>query len=173
MQFISYNWKNGRDGMDIRFEEAAEEDIPELTMIMKRSFDEDSRIHLGEPEGGPPGYDNGDFFRKWMLSYEESHGYKIIVEDKIIGFFLVWLYEHGDNALGNIFVDPDYQNRGIGSKTMQHIFNKYAAKSWTLDTPIWATRNHHFYGKHGFKKVGEGAIPGDPTKLVILKKDMA
>lgn len=31
-----------------------EKDIEVLTPIMKRTFDEDSRLHLGEAEGEPP-----------------------------------------------------------------------------------------------------------------------
>ncbi|MHA2297852.1 MAG: GNAT family N-acetyltransferase [Candidatus Hodarchaeales archaeon] len=159
--------------MDLKFEEATEMDIPELTGIMKKAFDDDARLHLGIPEGGPPGYDNGEFFRQWMLSYEESHGYKVITGDKIIGYFLVWIYEHGENRLGTIFMDPDYQNRGIGSRAMRFIFDSWSdAKSWILDTPNWATRNHYFYEKHGFKKIREVTVPEESgMKLFIFRKD--
>lgn len=39
-----------------------------FTGIIKRGFDEDTRIYLGEESGGPPGYNNGDFLRQWGLS---------------------------------------------------------------------------------------------------------
>jgi len=51
----------------LQFETFKEEDIDILTPIMKRAFDEDAMRHLNEPEGGPPGYDNGDFLRKYAL----------------------------------------------------------------------------------------------------------
>jgi len=39
------------------------EDLDELTEVMTRSFDDDSQKHLGVEKGGPPGYDNGEFFK--------------------------------------------------------------------------------------------------------------
>jgi GNAT superfamily N-acetyltransferase len=141
--------------VDIHFEEATEDDIPELTEVMTRAFD-DAQKHLGKPNGGPDGYDTGDFFRKWMLSYRESVGYKVLVDGKIVGGFIVWLLRHGKNNLGTIFVDPDYQDQGVGSQAMRFIFTTFRdATSWTLETPSWALKNHYFYEKNGFQKVRE------------------
>jgi hypothetical protein len=53
--------------MNLVFEKAGEGDIPELTRVMTRAFDDDAQKHLGIEKGGPPGYDDGEFFRKWML----------------------------------------------------------------------------------------------------------
>ena len=44
-----------------------EKDIPDLMRVMTRAFDDDALTYLGESKGGPPGYDDGKFFRKWML----------------------------------------------------------------------------------------------------------
>ncbi|MFX1251433.1 MAG: GNAT family N-acetyltransferase [Promethearchaeota archaeon] len=145
--------------MDLKYVKATEDDIPELTKVMTRAFDDDSQKHLGKAKGGPPGYDNGDFFRKWLLPYKESIGYKILANDKVIGGFIVWVFEHGKNSLGTIFIDPDYQDQGIGTQAMQFIFDSYAdSKRWTLGTPSWATKNHHFYEKNGFKKIREETV---------------
>lgn len=143
--------------MVLRYEEASEEDIPELTSIMTRAFDDDSQKHLGVAKGGPDGYDNGDFFRKWLFPYKESIGYKMLLDEKIIGCFIVWVYDHGRNSLGTIFIDPDQQDKGFGTQTWQFIEETFSnAKSWTLDTPSWATKNHHFYEqKCGFSKIRE------------------
>jgi len=46
------------------FEDFKESDVEILTPIMKGAFDRDMHIHTGEPEGGPPGYDNGSLLRK-------------------------------------------------------------------------------------------------------------
>jgi RimJ/RimL family protein N-acetyltransferase len=35
-----------------------------------------------------------------------------------------------------------------------------AAMRWTLDTPAYAHRNHHFYEKLGFQKAGEHDVDG-------------
>ena len=138
----------------LSFEEINETDIPDLTIVMTRAFDNDVQKHLGWKSGGPEGYDTGEFFRKWLFGYEESEGYKILLEDKVIGGFIVWIYEHGKNILGTIFVDPAHQDRGIGTQAWQFIEAAYPdAKQWTLGTPIWAVKNHHFYEKCGFQHV--------------------
>jgi ribosomal protein S18 acetylase RimI-like enzyme len=139
----------------LTFEKIIETDIPELTAVMTRAFDDDSQKHLGKERGGPEGYDNGDFFRKWLFGYNESTGYKIIADDKIIGAFIVWILPDDQNILGTIFVDPAYQDQGVGTRAWQFIEATYPdTQSWTLETPVWATKNHHFYEKKcGFRKL--------------------
>lgn len=145
----------GESELALSFEEITEADIPELTGVMTRAFDDDSRIHRGLDRGGPEGYDNGDFFRKWLFGYEQTRGYKIVVEGRIIGGCIVWILETGRNYVGTIFVDPAWQNRGVASRAWAFIESRYPeTKSWTLETPVWATRNHHFYeNKCGFRKL--------------------
>ena len=137
------------------FESITETDVPELTAVMTRAFDDDAQKHLGQERGGPPGYDDGEFFRKWLFGYQESVGYKIIAEDKVIGGVIVWILEHGDNILGTVFVDPASQDQGVGTRIWQFIETTYPeSRSWTLETPVWATKNHHFYEeKCGFHRV--------------------
>lgn len=160
--------------MKLRYEIATEKDIPELTKIMTRTFDDDTQKHLGEPKGGPDGYDTGEFFQRWMIYEEASTGYKIILDDEVIGAFIVFIYEHGKNVLGTMFINPDHQNMGIGTHVWQFIEDTYPnSKAWALDTPSWATRNHHFYEKKcGFTKVREEHIDGPPGTLFIYHKYM-
>ncbi len=158
--------------MKLIYEVATEEDIPILTDIMTRTFDDDTQKHLGELKGGPPGYDTGEFFQQWMIEQEKSTGYKIILDDKIIGAFIVFISDLGKNILGTIFIDPDYQNKGIGTKTWKYIEEMYSgAISWILNTPGWAKRNHHFYEKKcGFKKIDERPEEGVGTLFIFQKE---
>ena len=159
--------------MKLIFKEIKEEDIPELTKIMTRAFDNDAQKHLGVEKGGPPGYDDGEFFRKWLLPYKESIGYKILLEDEVIAGIIVWILPKRKNNLGTIFVDPTYQNRGIGYQTWEFIEKTYPeTKSWTLGTPSWATSNHHFYEKCGFIKVREESTDEHPGSNFIYQKIM-
>lgn len=156
----------------VRFEKATEKDVPELTKIMKKAFDDDAIRFKGNPEGGgPPGYDDGSFLMKWGLTGDGQNPpgllCKILVDtekgEKLVGAFIVFIDEKvgtpGNNTLGNIFVDPKWQDRGIGSQAMQYIFATFPAKRWVLGTPEWATRNHHFYEKNGFAKIKEVLDP--------------
>ena len=135
----------------LTFERMSEADIPELAVVMKRAFDDDAQKYLGQPEGGPDGYDNGDFFRKWVFGDAGGVGWKILADGKIAGSFIVWILSDGNNILGNIFVDPSMQDFGIGTRTWEFIEATYPdSVSWQLDTPTWAKKNHHFYEKLGF-----------------------
>lgn len=160
--------------LTLSFEEITEADIPELTAVMTRAFDDDAQKHLGVERGGPEGYDNGAFFRKWLFSYEESKGYKIRFQRRIVGGFIVWIFAHGNNTLGTIFVDPTYQNKGIGTRAWEFIETTYPeAKSWTLGTPSFAIKNHHFYErKCGFSKIREEPAPEHPGTSFIYQKVM-
>jgi len=150
------------------YERMSETDIPELAVVMKRAFDDDAQKYLGQSEGGPEGYDNGDFFRKWAFGDAGGIGWKITVDGRISGAFIVWVLSDGNNILGNIFVDPAMQNLGIGTQTWQFIETTYPdALSWRLDTPTWATRNHHFYEKLGFVRTG---VEGDGVHYKKIMK---
>jgi len=132
--------------LDLRFEEMGERDIPAVTEVMTRAFDDDSQRHLGQPKGGPEGYDNGDFFRTWLLGYAESVGYKVLAGEDVAGAMIVWINPSRRYFLGTIFVDPAWQNKGVGRRMWAFLRERYPeALSWQLETPAWATKNHHFY----------------------------
>lgn len=141
--------------LSIRIESASLEDIPDLTLVMTKAFDADSQRHLGEPKAGPKGYDNGDFFRKWMPP-EDSFTFKVLINETVIAGMIVWVYDHGRNTLGTIFVNPEYGRLGIGSTMIRWIDNAFPdTKEWTLGTPSWALSNHSFYENNGYVKVKE------------------
>jgi hypothetical protein len=146
--------------MDLSFEVITEADIPELTRVMTRAFDDDSRKHLGKEKGGPDGYDNGDFFRTWLFGQTVTEGFKVMADGAVIGGFIVWILPTGHNILGTVFIDPDFQDRGVGRETWKFIEEKYPqTKSWRLTTPKFAKKNHFFYEK----KCGFTRVPGGPA----------
>ena len=141
--------------MVITFESLKSSDINDLIGPMTRAFDADAKAFQGKERGGPPGYDDGSFLRKWGLDNVDSYAYKIIVDNKPIGAFVLWWDKDGVSTLGNIFVDPDYQNNGVGALAWKFIEKTFPTQKWQLETPIWALRNHHFYeNRCGFKQVG-------------------
>ena len=146
---------DGKDLFSLRVQEASIEDIPELTEVMTRAFDDDAQRHLGIPKGGPPGYDDGSFLQK-MISHENSRSYKALVDDHIVASITVYLDETGNNYLANMFVDPNYHRQGIGRVLIRFIDRAHPeTKQWFLDTPKFALSNHRFYEGNGFEKVKE------------------
>jgi GNAT superfamily N-acetyltransferase len=150
-----------------------ESDIPDLVPVMTRAFDDDARKHLGQDRGGPPGYDNGDFFHEWLLPYPESIGYQIVADGILVGGIIVWILPAGDHILGTIFVDPAYQDQGIGQRSWAFIECTYPeTSSWRLGTPSWAVKNHFFYEKCGFSKVDSDPLIPAEEDLVIYRKEL-
>jgi hypothetical protein len=150
-----------------------EQDIAELTVIMKRAFDEDARIHLDKAEGGPLGYDDGSFLRKWGMD-PKTTSYKIYMNGTLIGGTILWINPNNENYLGTIFLDPTSENKGIGSLIWKKIEEMYPDTiSWSTDTPIFSRRNHNFYiNKCGFYCI-KIEHPQDMEKgSFFLKKEM-
>ena len=158
---------------NLTFEIFTENDIDQLTEIMKRAFDEDAKRHLNEESGGPPGYDNGDFLRQWYLN-SGAEAYKISNEGKLIGGINVFIKDNNENFLGNMFVDPLYQDKGIGTIVWKFIEQKYSdTKIWRTETPGFSKRNHNFYiNKCGFKVVKIENPKDKYEENYILKKEM-
>jgi GNAT superfamily N-acetyltransferase len=161
-------------GSEPAIEEIRESDLPELTRVMTRAFDDDSRKHLGKERGGPEGYDDGGFFRKWLFGQKLTDGYKILVEGRIVAAAIVWILPERHNILGTIFVDPDFQDRGIGTRFWRWIERRYpSARSWRLSTPKFAIKNHHFYEVNcGFHRVASDPIIGAPEGEFVYHKEM-
>lgn len=135
--------------MPLTFESPTADDAETLVSVQIRAFHDDTRLY-GVELGGPEGYDSVDH----MLEKMQKHpSHKIVVDGKIVGGIVVFDRGEGNYHLDVIFIDPDYHNQGIGTQALQFLEQTYPAKKWTLDTPLYATRNHHFYEKMGFVKV--------------------
>jgi hypothetical protein len=137
---------------DLQFDIFCEQDVELLKSIMKRAFDEDAKKHLNENTGGLDGYDNGDFLRKFALN-NASEAYKISKDGKPIGAIIVWINDNHENFLGNMFIDPDLQDEGLGTTAWKFIESEYPKTViWRTETPGFSKRNHNFYvNKCGFK----------------------
>jgi GNAT superfamily N-acetyltransferase len=153
--------------------EANKADITEMTAVMKKAFDEDTKRHLGRETGGPPGYDNGEFISKWYFN-SSAHAYKVIKEGKIIGGFNLFINENNKNFLGNMFVDPDYQDKGYGTYLWKYIEQMYPnTVIWMTDTPGFSKRNHNFYvNKCGFRVVRIDNPKNIEEESYVLEKKM-
>jgi GNAT superfamily N-acetyltransferase len=142
-----------------RFGKARSQDAATLAQVSERAFHGD--IHYGAPHpepGGPPGYNSEAWQRKMMRIGEY---YKILVDGQIVGGFIVFRKGIRQYELGRIFVDPEYQNQGIGTQAFEFLWKEFPlAKKWTLGTPAWNRRTRHFYGKVGFVEIGTDGHDG-------------
>ena len=141
----------------IQFKKARSADAKALATASRRAFDYD--VHYGAPgPGGPPGYQSDQWQSKMMRIGDY---YKILLDDQLIGGFIILRKAPREYELGRIFIDPDYQNQGIGSQAFEYIWEEYPlAKRWTLGTPAWNQRTRHFYRKVGFVEIGTDGPDG-------------
>lgn len=148
------------EGLD--FAPLTEADIPALSPVMKRAFDDDSRRFFEKPEGGPPGYDDGSFLRKWGLNAGAA-AYCVREDGKPIG--AVILFVRGSRGhLGCLFVDDALIGQGYGSRIWRFAEHAYPrVRLWTTETPAVSYRNHRFYvNRCGFHVVG---VEGDMDRF--------
>ena len=143
----------------IVFRKARSQDAPALAEASKRAFHSD--VHCGAPPGppgGPPGYDSPQWQRK-MMRFGDY--FTIMVGNRVVGGFIVFRKAAREYELGRIFVDPDFQNQGIGTRAFEFLWQEFPlSKRWTLGTPAWNRRTRHFYRKVGFEEIGEDVHEG-------------
>jgi len=67
----------------------------------------------------------------------------------------VWINDSGINYLGNMFIDPAFQDKGAGTIVWKFIEKTYPnTVKWCTETPAFSRKNHNFYiNKCGFKVV--------------------
>jgi GNAT superfamily N-acetyltransferase len=153
--------------MDITFERATPADAEALVRAQIHAFHHDAYIYPGVEIGGPPGYDSVESALNKM---QEDDYYKIVCDGQIVGGIVVFDFGQGHFHLDLIYLDPDYHNLGIGTRAMQFIEQAYSATKWSLDTPTYAVRNHHFYEKFGYVKVREEERDG--ITLIAYEKQV-
>jgi GNAT superfamily N-acetyltransferase len=141
----------------VEFSRARPSDAEQLARVSERAFHSD--IHCGAPGvGGPPGYKSADWQKRMMRA---GQYYRITLDGQIVGGFIIFPKEPRCYELGRIFVDPDVQNQGIGTRAFEYIWRTYPlAKKWALGTPEWNVRTRHFYAKVGFVEVGSDGHGG-------------
>ncbi len=128
-------------------------DVPVLTPVMKRAFDDDSRLFFGKPAGGPPGYDDGRFLTKWGVE-SGAKAFRIDLDGTPVGGMILFVDEKSLRGfLGCLFVDADKIGRGIGAAAWRFAEETFPwIKVWETETPAVSYRNHRFYiNKCGFQ----------------------
>ena len=152
----------------VRLERARRGDAEALTRVAVRSFDDDSQRFGGLPRGGPPGYDDVVWHRQAM---RQGIYYKILVDGVIAGGIILYDLHRGHMNLGCFFIEPDRQGQGIGSQAVALIEAAHRrVTKWSLDTPAWSPRNHHFYEKLGYVRTGEEWADDEGVRLWVYEK---
>ncbi|WDV46698.1 GNAT family N-acetyltransferase [Clostridiaceae bacterium M8S5] len=152
----------------VHFNIVEKNDVEILRNISIKAFDDDLKKY-GQL---PPGINS----IKWHTSKLHSGlYYKIMIDDIIVGGINLYDLKNGHFRLGAIFISPEYQNQGIGTKAIEFIEKKYnKIKKWTLDTPYLNIANHRFYERHGYKRIGKiKPSKNDDFYLYLYEKEIS
>jgi len=153
--------------MKVKLDKAKVEDAEVLKAVSVLAFSSDY-----EQFGSyPPGIESLDWHKS---AIEKDHYYKISYHGEIAGGICVIPSVNDLIKIKYLFISDIYQNKGIGSKIMELIEKKYSnARIWALVTSYKAYRNHHFYEKFGYSKVGEvQPDPNNEFKVFKYKKEI-
>ena len=129
----------------ITIEKATISDAKKLTEIKKRTFDEEvkkwlpNRDYVTDYNIQPPGYDSIEM-TKYMI--RELEFYKILLDKEIVGGLIITISGKHYGRIDRIFVDPDYQGKGIGSTVINLIEREFPiVRAWDLETSSEALRH--------------------------------
>lgn len=137
---------------------------------MISSFNEDTSMHTTLKEDGPTGYNDGTLI-KLLNEHEKFESYKIVYDNNTVGAYTVAIKPNNEYSLEMLFIDPKCRKNHLGSIVWKDIEEKYIdAKKWTVETPDYSKRNHHFYTqKCGFVFQREN-ICNNGAKSYIFEK---
>lgn len=143
-----------------------------LTRIMTLAFNEDTSIHTNMKEDGPAGYNDGSLI-KWLNEHDGFESYKVVYDNNIVGAYTVGIKQNNEYTLEMLFIDPSYRESHLGTIVWKDIEQKYInAKRWTVETPDYSKRNHHFYTKKcGFAFYRENLCDNGSKSFIFIKKN--
>lgn len=117
----------------------------------------------------PPGVEDGSMVD---AAYAEQTLYAIRTEGTVVGGIIVEARPDDEWFLQTLWVDPDHQRHGVGSRAMAFLEDQHPdATAWTLQTPKRSDRNRAFYEGHGFEVVEEHGVEGEEVVLLTYRKE--
>lgn len=119
--------------MNLQFVKAVKSDAKEITELLIRVYNDDiKRWKKTKLEGFIPGYDSEDMQKFHMRT---GAYYKFMCEEKIAGIVVITNTRKYHDRIDFLYIDVDYQNKGIGTKMIKLIEEKFpSVTEWTLDT---------------------------------------
>jgi len=111
---------------------------------MISAFNEATAMHTDLKEDGPTGYNDGSLI-KLLNENERFESYKVVYDNNTVGTYTVAIKPNNEYGLEMLFIEPKYRKNHLGTTVWKDIEGKYTdAKKWTIETPDYSKRNHHF-----------------------------
>lgn len=149
--------------MDISIGKSNLEEAPVLVEIYNAAF-----YHDYIRFGSCPGY--GHTVEDMKKSIQNNYKFTIYVDKKPVGAISLSNEGNGIYHIGCLCVIPQYQGKGIGTKSIKFIEEEFTDwKELTLETPADKEENVDFYCKKGNFQIVKEIMDGN-TKLYCFSK---
>ncbi len=121
------------------------EDVAYITDVSESIFSMD-------PLTAPEGYDSYEWY---LRTSNTGYLFKILFNDTLVGGFTAFRTGRFNFQLERIFILPEYQNLGIGKKSIQYVIKRFPeARVWYTDVrPEW-NKYSSFLHECGFFESG-------------------
>lgn len=151
---------------DIQLVPATEDDAGILALVSQRAYEQACEQHE-QDVWGPRGYKSA---KDHLYYIEKLETYCIVYEEVVVGGII--LSENGfeHKELVRLFVDPDFQDKGIASDAFNMLMELSPAKAWTVGNPEWNKKTKGFLESNGFQKIG--TINTDPAVTDWYRKEL-
>ncbi len=108
------------------------------------------------------------------LNRNDTTHYLIMYNGIAVGTIRIRMPEGSNNVIkvDRIFVNPDYQNRGISQEVFKLIEDLYPNKCWKLDTILEEKGNVYLYEKIGYTRTGKYEQVNEKMTLVFYEKNL-
>lgn len=135
---------------DIQLVKATEDDAGGLALVSQRAYEHASEQH-GKEAWGPRGYKS---VKDHLYYIEKLETYCVLREEVVVGGIILSENGFDHKELVRIYVDPDFQDKGIASDAFKAVMELSPAKIWTVGNVEWNEKNKGFLESNGFEKIG-------------------
>jgi GNAT superfamily N-acetyltransferase len=155
----------GGEILDLIIRRTSTEEAEDILNVQKEAFKADLDEY-NDYETSPA----TEPLKKLLYKINKNIHYTILTGDRIIGGAEVRPDSPEECYINRIFILPEYQNQGLGTRVMNFIENQYPdVTKWTLCTPYKSYRNQCFYEKFGYRKVGEHKVSDNLYLIDYMK----
>lgn len=129
--------------MIIKLERAKEEEAHAIFEMQKRAFTPLLEIYK-DYETNPA----NEALDRVLFRINRPNGgfYKILLDERLVGAVCVYWKEGGEFWISPIFIDPEFQGKGIAQKAIESVEALFPkAKLWALYTILQEKRNCYLY----------------------------
>lgn len=135
---------------DIQLVKATEDDAGILAIVSQRAWEHASEQHEQET-WGPRGYKSA---KDHLYYIDKLETYCILYEEVVVGGIIISETGFDHKDIVRLFVDPDFQDKGIATDAFNLVMELSPAKIWTAGNPVWNLKAKGFLESNGFKKIG-------------------